>query len=137
ADPLHVLVLEVVADGDLIALEDRHVVVQIFAFEGVGDDRLVLDAHLIGEAVPRERLNRAFELPRRGVRAGKRAVPGDVVLQDRRGRRREGLRDAAERHGTIDVAEDVVGRDAKNSDSGFHFPLATWVFSTTGSPAYC
>ena len=42
--------------------------VEVLALERVGDDRLVLDADLVGEAAARQRLDRAFELPRRGVR---------------------------------------------------------------------
>src|SRR5581483_7021590 len=117
---------------------DRDVVIEVFALERVGDDRLVLDADLIGEAVPRERADRAFELPRRRVRAGEREVPGDVVLQDRGGAARERARDAAEVQEAIDVGEDGVGLDPEKRDLGFvHFPLATCVFSTTDSPAYC
>ena len=83
AHPRHVAVLEVVEDGDLVLLEDRDVVVEVLALERVGDDRLVLDADLIGEAAARERLDRPLELPRRGVRRGEREVPGDVVLENR------------------------------------------------------
>ena len=68
----------------LVALEDRHVVVEVLALERVGHHGLVLDADLIGEAAPRERLNRALELPRRRVGAREREVPRDVVLQDGR-----------------------------------------------------
>ena len=126
-NPLHVPVLEVVEDGDLVALEDRNVVIEVFALERVGDDRLVLDADLIGEAVVRERANRALELPRRGVRAGKRKVPRDVVFEDRRLAGRERLVHAAERQQTIDVGENRVGRDAENRNPGLHLPLATCV----------
>ena len=62
-----------------------------FALEGIGDDRLVLDADLVGEAAPRQREDRPFELPRRRVRGGKRKVPGNIVLQNRRCSSRECL----------------------------------------------
>ena len=139
AHPRHVLVLEVVADRDLVPLEDRHVVVQVFALERVGDDGLVLDADLIGVAAPRERLNGAFELPRRGVRAGKRKVPRDVVLQNRRLAGRERARDAAELYDAIDIREDVVRRDPEDSDCRFHDPCRPGCRpgATTESPAYC
>ncbi len=48
-DPAHVVVLEVVANGDVVALEDGQVPVQVFALERIGDDRLVLDAHQVGK----------------------------------------------------------------------------------------
>ena len=43
-DPAHVALLEVVEHRDVVLLEKGQVVVQVFAFEGVGDDRLVLHA---------------------------------------------------------------------------------------------
>jgi hypothetical protein len=49
--PLHVLVLEVVEDRDVVLLEEREVVVEVFALEGVGHHRLVLDAGDVLEAL--------------------------------------------------------------------------------------
>ena len=124
----------------LVALEDRHVVVQVLALEGVGDDRLVLHADLVGEAAARQRLNRAFELPRRGVRRREREVPGDVVLEDRRLAGRERVGHAGELDEAIDVRKDGVGRDSENGDSGFHEPCRPGcdpAATTIGSPAYC
>ncbi len=118
ADPAHVLVLEVVEDGHLVALEDRHVVIQVFAFEGVGHDRLVLHADLIAEAAARQRLNRAFELPRRRVGRREREVPRDVVFQNRRLAGRQRRRHPGQLHETIDVGQDAVGCDSEDGDSG-------------------
>src|SRR5581483_3119891 len=132
-----VLVLEVVEDGHVVFLEDRHVVVEILALERVGDDRLVLDADLIAEPLARERADRAFELPRRRVRAGKREMPGDVVLEDRRRAARQRARDARDVEQAIDVGEDGIGLNPEDRDLRLHFPLATCVLRTTDSPAYC
>ena len=82
--PCHVAILEVVQDRNIVLLEDGDVVVQVLSLESIGDDRLVLHAHLVGETAPRERLDRPFELPRRRVRRGKRKMPGDIVLENRR-----------------------------------------------------
>ena len=135
--PRHVFFDEVVEDRDAVAFDDRHVVIQILALEGVGDDRLVLNADLIGEPAPRQRLNRPFELPRRRVRRRERKVPRDVVLENRRLAGIEGDGDAREIDEAIDVGKDGLGRDAENRNPRRHLPLATCVFSTTGSPAYC
>ena len=99
-----------------VALEDRHVVVEILALERVGHDRLVLHADLVGEAAPRQRLNRPFELPRRRVRRRKRKVPGDVVLENRRlpGRQRGGH--AGEIDQAIDVGKNAVDADSEDGD---------------------
>jgi hypothetical protein len=91
-------------------------VVEVLTLEGVGDDRLVLDADLIGEAAAGERLNRAFELPRRSVRRRKREMPGDVVLENRRRCRRQRVADAGEVDESIDVLEDGVWRDPDDRD---------------------
>jgi hypothetical protein len=80
-NPLHVLVAEVVEDGDVVLLKKGDVVVQVFALECVGDDGLVLHADQVLVAVGAESLDRAFKLPWRGVGAGERVVPGDVVLE--------------------------------------------------------
>src|SRR5262249_37200393 len=61
-NPLHVLVLEVVEDRNSVPFENGDVMIQVFALERVGHDRLVLDADLVGEAAPRERLDGPFEL---------------------------------------------------------------------------
>ena len=120
--PCHVLVLEVVTDGNVVAFEDRHVVVQILALERVRHDRLVLHADLIGEAAPRQRLNRPFELPRRRVRGRKGKVPRDVVLQNRGLTAGEGGGQAAELYKAIDVGQNRIGGDPKNRHLGFHEP---------------
>jgi hypothetical protein len=83
AHPRHVAVLEVIEDGDLVLLEDRNVVIEVLTLERVGDDRLVLDTDLVGEAAPRQRLDGPFELPRASCSPPEGKVPGDVVLQDR------------------------------------------------------
>src|SRR5438128_868860 len=82
SDPGHVVVLEVVEHRDAVALEDRQIAVQVFAFEGVGDDRLVLNTHQLGEAVGAQSTDGALELPRRRVRGWEREVPADVVLEN-------------------------------------------------------
>ena len=116
ADPRHVAVVEVVEDGNLVLLEDRDVVIQVLTLERVGDDRLVLHADLIGKPAAGQCLNRAFQLPRRGVRRRKREVPGDVVLENRRFCGRQRVADAAEFDETIDVLEDGVWRDPDDRD---------------------
>src|SRR5262249_34496688 len=131
------LIPEVVQDGDPVALEDRNVMIQIFALEGVGDDGLVLDADLVRKAAAREGLNGAFELPRCGVRGGKRQIPGEIVLQDGRLACGERARHTGQIDEAIDVRKNRVRRDPEYRDPRFHLPLATCVFSTTGSSAYC
>jgi hypothetical protein len=100
--------------------EDRQVVVEILALERVGDHRLVLDAHLIGEAASRQCLNRAFELPWRGVGSRNRKLPRDVVLQDRRRAARQRARHAAEINDAIDIGQNCFWGDTKDRDRGFH-----------------
>src|SRR5207342_1957375 len=82
--PAHVAVFEVVQNGDVVGLEDRHVAVQVFALEGVGDDGLVLYAGQIVEATRAQSADGAFELPGGGVGSWKREVPADVVFEDGR-----------------------------------------------------
>jgi hypothetical protein len=94
----------------------RDVAVQILALERVGDDRLVLHAHQVVVAARSQRADRALELPRRRVRAGKREVPRDVVLEDRGRARLEGGRDAGQVVQAVEVVEDVIGADAYDRD---------------------
>jgi len=94
-------------------------VVEVFALERVGDDGFVLDADLIAKAARRQRLNRPFELPRRRVRRGKREVPGNVVLQNRRPAPSERVRRTAELDEPIDVLEDGFWSDANDCNCGF------------------
>ena len=81
-DPLHVLVLEVEQDGDVVGAEDGLVVVEIFTLEGVGDHGLVLHRGDVAQPGVAQRQDGPFELPGRGVGAGEWIVPGDVVLED-------------------------------------------------------
>src|SRR6185295_16345046 len=87
--------------------------------EGVGDDGLVGDADLIGEAPFAERLDRPFELPGRRVRTREREVPRDVVLEDGRLAGRERARHAGQLAETVDVVEDRFGPDAEEGDDRF------------------
>ncbi len=119
-DPLHVLVLEVVADGDVVLLEERQVVVEVLALEGVGHDRLVLNADDLLVAAAAEREDRPLHLPRRRVRARERVVPGDVVLEDRGGALLEGVLHPGEVAEAIDVLDDVVGLNLQNRNLALH-----------------
>ena len=74
-NPLHIAVAEVIKDRDIVFLEDGDVVIEVLAFEGVGDDGLVLHANQILIAALLQSLDGAFQLPGRGVRARKRVVP--------------------------------------------------------------
>src|ERR1019366_2274307 len=114
-------------------------VVEIFALERVGNDGFVLDADLIAEPAARERLDRAFQLPRRRVGRGKREVPGDVVLEDRRLAGRERIGHAAQLEQAIDLREDGIGSDSEDCDLGRHDPWRSGSrpVATTESPAYC
>ena len=94
--PRHVFFAEIVQRRNVVTPEDRHVAVQIFALERVGDHRLVLHADQIVEARGAQRQDRAFELPRRRVGAGHREMPRDVILQDRRRVGRQRLRAAGQ-----------------------------------------
>ena len=139
-DPFHVLVLEVVEDGHAVFPEDGNVMIEILPLERIRDHRLVLHADLVRVAAPGERLNRAFELPRRGVRGRKREMPGNVVLEDGRAARCERLRGAPEIHESIDIGKDGVWRDANDRDQCSHEPC--WpgcrpADITSESPAYC
>jgi len=80
--PLDVRILKVVQDGDVVAPEDRHIVVEVFALESIGHHRLVLDAYLSGIAASLQGEDCALQLPGGGIRTGKRQVPGDIVLED-------------------------------------------------------
>src|SRR5439155_18921017 len=62
--PAHIAVFEVVEDGNTVALEDRHVAVEIFALERVRHDRLVLHTDQVSEAFSAQRADGSFELPR-------------------------------------------------------------------------
>src|ERR1051326_54588 len=77
--PAHVAVFEVVENGNVVALEDWQVAVEIFTLERISDDGLVLYAREIGKAVRAQGADGAFELPRRRIRGGKGEVPADVV----------------------------------------------------------
>src|SRR5206468_4838198 len=101
-------------------LEDWQVVIEVFAFEGVGNDGLVLDTDLIAETPARERLNGSLELPRRRVRRGKRKVPGNVVLENRGLSRIEGVAHPRQLDESIDVGKDTVGRDPEDGDCRLH-----------------
>ncbi len=83
--PLHVLVAEVVLHRHAVVAADGHVAVQVLALEGVGDDGLVLHADQVVEPGLPQGQDRALELPGGGVGARHRVVPGDIVLEDRRG----------------------------------------------------
>ena len=69
-NPLHLGGAEVKEGRDLIVLKDGHVTVQVFAFEGIPKDRLILHTNQIVEARLPERQNRAFQLPGRGIGRG-------------------------------------------------------------------
>jgi len=68
-DPAHVAFLEVVENRYVILAEERHVVIEILALEGVGHHGLVLHAGDVG--VPRglQGLDGSLHLPGRGVGA--------------------------------------------------------------------
>jgi hypothetical protein len=79
--PRHVFWFEVELHRHVVRAKDRDVVVQVLAFERVGDDGLVLHAGELAEPFAAQRADRALELPRRRVRGGERVVPRDVVLR--------------------------------------------------------
>ncbi len=58
--PGHVFFTEVVAHGNGMPLEDRHVTVQIFALKSIGDHGLILDAHQVLETCLAQRQDAAF-----------------------------------------------------------------------------
>ena len=110
--PAHVGRAEVVADGNVVRLQDREVVVQVLALERVGDDRLILYADQVRKPGPLERANRPLELPRRGVGGREREVPRDVVLEDRRRSGGQRLAQPCELAQARDVFEDACRFDA-------------------------
>ena len=89
--PGHIPVLEVVENRDVVVAEDGHVMVQVLTFEGVDHHRLVLHTTQVGEASLVQGQHRALQLPGRGVGAGHRVVPGDVVFENGGRFRVEGL----------------------------------------------
>ncbi len=107
-DPAHVVVFEVVANRDVVTPEDGQVPVQVFALERIGDDRLILNAHQVGEALRAQRADRAFELPRRGVGRREGKVPADVVLENGRGPGRQVLRRVSQVHQALVVVKYAV-----------------------------
>jgi len=127
AHPVHVAVFKVVQDGDAVALEDRDIVVQILALEGRGHHGAVLDADLLRVASPRERPDGALQLPGRGVRAGERVVPRDVVLQDHRAVGRQELLDAGQPDEAVVIVEDGFGRGAQNGYLGSRRHGCSWL----------
>ncbi len=80
--PCHVIPSEVVEHWNIIVLADWHIAIQVFALESIGDDRLVLHAHQIGEARLAQGQDGALQLPGGSVGTGHRIVPGDVVFED-------------------------------------------------------
>src|SRR3569623_89436 len=67
-----------------------------------------------------QRADRAFELPRRRVRAGEREVPRDVVLEDRLRSLAERLFDPGESAEAIRVLEHRLGTDLEYSHLATH-----------------
>ena len=63
-------------------LEDGHIAVQVFAFEGIGDHGLVLHADQVIETGLAQGQDGAFQLPGGGVGAGHGEMPGDVIFED-------------------------------------------------------
>ncbi len=116
--PAHVLVLEVVEDGDVVLAEERDVVVEVLTLEGVGHHRLVLDAGDVFVAGLLQGQDRPFELPRRRVGRRERVVPGDVVLEDGGGARVERRLHVGELGEPLDVVEDGGGLDLEDGDLG-------------------
>ena len=73
--PGHIFLAEIVFRRDIVLLENRHIAVQVFAFEGIGDDRLVLHADQIVEPGIAQRQDRPFELPGSSICAREREMP--------------------------------------------------------------
>jgi hypothetical protein len=117
--PRHVAGLEVVEHRDVVLLEDRDVVVEVLALEGVGDHGLVLHADLVLESLGAQGADGPLELPRRGVRAGEREVPGDVVLEDGRRALVHRRLDPGEIEEALMIAQDGLGCGADHSDLAF------------------
>src|SRR5436309_14985182 len=99
-----------------MATENRHVMVEILAFEGVGDDGLVLHTHQVVESGLPEGEDRSFELPGRGVGRWKRIVPGNVVLEDGGASRVQRLAHFRQFTEAFDVRGDRLGSDAESGD---------------------
>ena len=116
-DPRHVVGTEVVSHRHRVAFEDRQIVIEVFTLERVGDHGLVLHTTDIFEAAVAQRARDAFQLPGRGIGAGKREVPGDVVLENGRARRIERTTELGQFHQPLDVVEDAIGCDPEDGDA--------------------
>ena len=125
--PFHVFFAEVEPDRDLVALEDGHVLVQVLTLERVGDDGLVLHADQVLEPRLAQPDDGASELPRRRVGRREREVPGDVVLQDRRGRRIQVLLDVGQVHQAFVVFDSALRLRPRGS--------LPWLWSTFEAPS--
>ena len=118
--PREVVGVAVVAHRYAVAAEHAEVAVEPLALLRVGDDRVVLDAHQVGEAGGAQREDRALELPRRGVGARVRVVPGDVVLEDGGGAGGKGILHAGQLAQAPEVAENGVGPGAQHRHAALH-----------------
>jgi hypothetical protein len=116
--PAHVLLAEVELHVDVVVAEDRHVVVEVLALEGVRHDSLVLHADQVVVAGVAQRDDGALELPRRGVRRREREVPGDVVLEHRRRRRVEVLPELGQFHQPLVVLQHRLRIRRQDGDLG-------------------
>ena len=98
-------------------LEDRHVVVQVLALEGVGDDGLVLHADQVVEARPAQGADGALQLPGRGVGAGKGKCQEMLSLRMVVAPGSSACRMPASSASRGDVVEDRFGRDLEHGDT--------------------
>ena len=99
--------------------KDRHIAIEVFAFERVRDDGLILHAHDIVKTRAAQRENRPFELPGRRVRARHREMPRDVVFENRRRARIERTRAAREFEQSLVILQNGFGLCAENCDFRF------------------